>query len=439
VLDPGFLENIALDLPAHAFVKPGSFDACVAEEARIAQYAEGVGFEDRDELATDSRALKLRLDRHLHELADALSNPPSPRRTLIEPLRRDEHDNANDARPAPPSGSTLPPTLSPDGMVHHRHEVVREGVDRWVVGAELLHRVPDGREQHAIPQLARLRVEPILIRDAPDAGLHSSQCTLLAMARKTLWEDEYTLLCERCGYVIEGLDTDGACPECGKPIVESLPERRTGTPWQRDEEDSLRILAATWWQTLRSPLKTVDELQAEHHRSHKLLVFTLLATCAPATMAFVIFHFAKTDLSMVPAALVLGLLMSVLLIFPSLFLMAKIEQFTLSFSARRRGWRVDSVLAGSLCAHGTVCWLVGSAACPVFLALSFLADDHRWYPEIGSLRIDASRIFSLLAVLTAFAGLLIFEGFVYIGLRRCKYANRVRSPAAPEPDDPEGS
>ena len=29
------------------------------------------------------------------------------------------------------------------------------------------------------------------------------------------WKDEYTLLCEKCGYVIEGLEDSKVCPECG--------------------------------------------------------------------------------------------------------------------------------------------------------------------------------------------------------------------------------
>ncbi|MEZ6318065.1 MAG: hypothetical protein R3B49_04810 [Phycisphaerales bacterium] len=58
------------------------------------------------------------------------------------------------------------------------------------------------------------------------------------------WADEYTVLCERCGYVVEGLDPAGACPECGKPIAESLPERRVGTPWQRAR--------SAWWDTHRA-------------------------------------------------------------------------------------------------------------------------------------------------------------------------------------------
>src|SRR6187401_883590 len=45
-------------------------------------------------------------------------------------------------------------------------------------------------------------------------------------------KDPSTLLCERCGYIIQGLAPPIACSECGLPIADSLPSARTGTPWQ---------------------------------------------------------------------------------------------------------------------------------------------------------------------------------------------------------------
>ena len=50
-------------------------------------------------------------------------------------------------------------------------------------------------------------------------------------------------LCEACGYEVLGQGLDTVCPECAYPVVESLPEKRLGTPWQR--QASLRSWACT--------------------------------------------------------------------------------------------------------------------------------------------------------------------------------------------------
>src|SRR5690606_15252630 len=49
---------------------------------------------------------------------------------------------------------------------------------------------------------------------------------------------------------LEGLGADGACPECGRAIAESLPGRRRGTPAQRSA--SLGALARTVRLAVRS-------------------------------------------------------------------------------------------------------------------------------------------------------------------------------------------
>src|SRR5690606_13045482 len=41
------------------------------------------------------------------------------------------------------------------------------------------------------------------------------------------------LLCESCGYTLNGLPHDGNCPECGTPVAKSTVQSgRDHTPWE---------------------------------------------------------------------------------------------------------------------------------------------------------------------------------------------------------------
>ncbi len=46
--------------------------------------------------------------------------------------------------------------------------------------------------------------------------------------------DATDLLCESCGYVLNGLPDDGRCPECGASISESRADGRTSPAWDAD-------------------------------------------------------------------------------------------------------------------------------------------------------------------------------------------------------------
>src|SRR5947209_2724980 len=53
---------------------------------------------------------------------------------------------------------------------------------------------------------------------------------------------ESSLLCEGCGYVLDGLPADSRCPECGRPIVQSPGnDVRLPPAWER-RENGLALL-----------------------------------------------------------------------------------------------------------------------------------------------------------------------------------------------------
>src|SRR5947207_10690989 len=64
---------------------------------------------------------------------------------------------------------------------------------------------------------------------------------------------ESDILCEGCGYVVSGLPIEGRCPECGKPISESLGSQRIVPEWERPEHRPVTAFFATSWRALFTP------------------------------------------------------------------------------------------------------------------------------------------------------------------------------------------
>lgn len=50
--------------------------------------------------------------------------------------------------------------------------------------------------------------------------------------------DENALLCEGCGYILQGLPENSRCPECSRPISQSLPHIRRPPAWERSSPNS---------------------------------------------------------------------------------------------------------------------------------------------------------------------------------------------------------
>ncbi len=234
--------------------------------------------------------------------------------------------------------------------------------------------------------------------------------------------DEFTLLCERCGYVIDDLPRDGPCPECGTPIAESLPERRVGSAWQQ------RPSAEAWIRTsialLRHPVEAYAGMRVEGWQSYRfawwnlrlagVLVAAALAAdavlrVAPTHPAFIWWFFAT----------ITGSVITVI----AFSILTRIEHVGIRFFGRRRGWRVTRLVADVVCWHSSIAWVLAALLCAAGLLVMHTDAGEVFGPGVQRAWNQYRGLMPLLGLLI---GLLVFEFLVYFGVRRNRFANRSR-------------
>jgi hypothetical protein len=256
-----------------------------------------------------------------------------------------------------------------------------------------------------------------------------------------------TLLCERCGYPLDGYTPETPCPECALPVRESLPERRLGTAWQ--QRPSVRTFLMTAWQTVTRPRRVFHALQlrADGPTRRLLWIYLAIATLAPAVMwiAFgrpwesgVRFWYMRSngpgfstgvassmDAFSIPRTY-LAIAIGLPVLLATYLLLTWIETLGVRFFGQRRGWRVTAPIAWSVCSHAAVGWVIGGvlhgASPGLVVAARPLMD---LWPPATAVRIAAEAAMWA-PIGSFFIGMLIFESLVYIGIRECRYANEPR-------------
>lgn len=279
------------------------------------------------------------------------------------------------------------------------------------------------------------------------------------MAAPRAWQDEFTLLCERCGYVIEGLPHQGACPECGKPIAESLPERRTGTAWQR--QPRIARLPIVWWRSLRHPLATLDLMQPQTKPDARLGIYSMFAGALlmgwgwwdPLLWLYLPSRpseeiVASDRLTGVVFSLAFGVITAVLLT-GVMWTLTRVETKGLGVIARTRRFRLSPGYRKAITAHGCVGWVLGGVLFFLFCTSGgWLLEISRapdwqipssgsgggvWWPGPSRLPWWLEKPLYHFRWLGLLVGFLWFETFAYLGLRRLKYANASRPQATDVP------
>ena len=243
-----------------------------------------------------------------------------------------------------------------------------------------------------------------------------------------------TLLCERCGYVIDGLSSDGggdaACPECGTAIAASLPSRRVGTPWQR--RPGLAAWAQTAGHVLRRPVGVWSAVQVQSPTWRRMRAFNLVsinclvAALTPAALALLLGLAAAGGRRAAMGLALLGLIV----FFPALWGATWLEARGIRFFGLRRGWRVDKDVAWAVCSHASFGWIFAGAGVYAALAMRRVLD-----PLLGLLLATPAGMLLPVGPLLAGAGwvakacvgfvlgMLVFETIVYFGVRAMRFAN----------------
>lgn len=255
--------------------------------------------------------------------------------------------------------------------------------------------------------------------------------------------NETSILCETCGYPLEGLSPGAACPECGRDAASSLPGARPGSPWQRSR--GLASWARTGLRAAIAPSALMREVRIAG-RGWDLVALNLLASAmliaAPWTGVFVgdpLRGISRID-SLGTLARVLAVIgLQVLGVFAVLWLLTWVEVVGIRFFSRRRGWRLTRAGSWQVCAHASYGWLI-SGVLPLLL-LSTLFGVQRVFgvapggsfslAPIWNTRLAWYEVVGVGGPLVGyFVGMLAFEMLVYRGVRQCRYAATEAAPGS---------
>ncbi len=228
--------------------------------------------------------------------------------------------------------------------------------------------------------------------------------------------DADALLCERCGYVIEGLDGEGACPECGLQVARSLLGTRRGSWFQRDPH--IVSLIRTSVQVLRYPLRSFDEIRVD--RDDRLLLW--LHAVAAGMLLSILWPLVQGQV-VPPDFPLLDIFMLVPVFVVLVRLLIWIGEQGTRFFGRRRGWRISPAIARAICAHAAVGWVLGGVLGVLGWVTGSILESALRTSALGPFRPIVILSPQWMPLVGLLVGMLVFETLSYVGMRRMRFVN----------------
>lgn len=223
------------------------------------------------------------------------------------------------------------------------------------------------------------------------------------------------LLCEQCGYALTSTPPTANCPECGDAVVNSLPSRRIGTPWQQ---------ARTWrafFHTMNAVHFSPSQLFRVMATSTRDRTWMFIHLAIAAIIGATIVTITRAAASSPPSPYWQRLFLALIPLFALLLMLTELERLGMYWIARRRGWRVDRTLTLAICSHASCVWWAATVGMGIGVTLAKASSYRRI--DFGIEFIPPIPTPLLFGILGVMPGLLWFETLAFIGLRMCCYAN----------------
>jgi hypothetical protein len=237
--------------------------------------------------------------------------------------------------------------------------------------------------------------------------------------------EESDLLCEGCGYILNGLPGEGACPECGTPIAASVGEHRRPPRWEQERiftawvKDSREILLHPTRFFTAYASRGSMEAARRFAVAHWIIIALLLATAAYEHAIWSLLLMRSLPSDQVPWMLECGMVaMFSQAMVVLLMIVHKLAGKLTAWEANYRGMRMPrEVVARALYYHSP-------HYLPVAVMGFLTATGNRWLVDRGLLGVESAQWYLYLLCIEVIAGAGYLFQTYWIAMRSIRYANR---------------